>query len=108
MLQCPNFLHCYVYRHANLCSGLRAILSPQLIKKFFAIFEHTSKDISEEVAPLRFEPAVLSDYEQLSRSDALLTTPWASDEKCGYCGSTLYNFNVCNKFKRSFKASALF
>ena len=23
----------YVYRHANLCSGLRAILSPQLIKK---------------------------------------------------------------------------
>ena len=27
----------YVYRHANLCSGLRAILSPQLIKKEFAI-----------------------------------------------------------------------
>ena len=27
----------YVYRHANLCSGLRAILSPQLIKKKFAI-----------------------------------------------------------------------
>ena len=27
----------YVYRHANLCSGLRAILSPQLIKKNFAI-----------------------------------------------------------------------
>ena len=31
----------YVYRHANLCSGLRAILSPQLIKKnlqFWAYF----------------------------------------------------------------------
>ena len=48
VLQCSNFLHwcatmfefsalLYVYRHANLCSGLRAILSPQLIKKEFAI-----------------------------------------------------------------------
>ena len=48
VLQCSNFLHwcatmfefsalLYVYRHANLCSGLRAILSPQLIKKKFAI-----------------------------------------------------------------------
>ena len=45
VLQCSNFLHwcatmfefsalLYVYRHANLCSGLRAILSPQFIKKF--------------------------------------------------------------------------
>ena len=52
VLQCSNFLHwcatmfefsalLYVYRHANLCSGLRAILSPQLIKKnlqFWAYF----------------------------------------------------------------------
>ena len=28
----------YVYRHANLCSGLRAILSPQFIKKNLTIF----------------------------------------------------------------------
>ena len=53
VLQCSNFLHwcatmfefsalLYVYRHANLCSGLRAILSPQLIKKnlqFWAYFQ---------------------------------------------------------------------
>ena len=38
VLQCSNFLHCYVYRHANLCSGLREILSPQFIKKNLKIF----------------------------------------------------------------------
>ena len=31
-----HFLHCYVYRQANLCSGLRSNLRPQLIKKELA------------------------------------------------------------------------
>ena len=66
VLQCSNFLHwcatmfefsalLYVYRHANLCSGLRTILSPQFIKKEFAIL---SIGTSEEEAPAasRFEP----------------------------------------------------
>ena len=39
----------YVYRHANLCSGLRAILSPQLIKKEFAI---------KSILPRKRHPAV--------------------------------------------------
>ena len=37
-----TFVYLCVYRHANLCSGLRAILSPQFIKKV-AILEHSSQ-----------------------------------------------------------------
>ena len=99
-----TFVYLCVYRHANLCSGLRAILSPQFIKKnlqFWAYFQGSGTTQIRTRSPLGLQGFEFG-------SDALLTTPWASDEKCGYCGSALYNFNVCNKFKRSFKASALF
>ena len=46
----------YVYRHANLCSGLRAILSPQFIKKKICNFEHTSEGEAPAAAE-RIEPA---------------------------------------------------
>ena len=43
----------YVYRHANLCSGLRAILSPQLIKKKFAILSIPPADVGSEPTALQ-------------------------------------------------------
>ena len=51
-----TFVYLCVYRHANLCSGLRAILSPQFIKKsckFWAYFR------GRGTAAERFEPTPL-------------------------------------------------
>ena len=53
----------YVYRHANLCSGLRAILSPQFIKKklqFLAelVIEPGSPDSETNALPMSYEANV--------------------------------------------------
>ena len=68
----------YVYRHANLCSGLRTILSPQFIKKLFQF-------LSIVPAVVGSEPAALTEP-WASESDALPTTPWASDGEYYFCG----------------------
>ena len=75
VLQCSNFLHfyrifctfiefsalLYVYRHANLCSGLRAILSPQFIKKYSQFLERFPRrgSIQGPLGPSNLEATML-------------------------------------------------
>ena len=79
VLQCSNFLHCYVYRHANLCSGLRAILSPQLIKKTSQFFGQISGGGGNRSRDLTDQPTLESSVlpTELSR----LVKKWGSNRK---------------------------